>query len=71
MSAAVSSGAQAYSATATVTFAWGGASPADTISWTASGVNTLGAFTNATFFTQQPGSNSKSYYNADFATASD
>ncbi len=71
LSTAFSSGAQAYSATAAVTFAWGGADPANTISWTASGVNTLGAFTNATFFTQQPGSNSKSYYNADFATASD
>ncbi|MSR08923.1 MAG: hypothetical protein EXR82_05240 [Gammaproteobacteria bacterium] len=72
LSAAFSSGAQAYSATATVTFAWGGADPANTISWTASGVNTLGAFTNATYFTLNPtGSNSKSYYNADFATASD
>ncbi len=74
LSAMVGAGAQAgtYSATANVTFAWGGADPAaNTISWTASGVNTLGAFTNSTYFTQQPGSNSKSYYNGDFATASD
>ncbi len=75
MSAMVGAGAQAgvpaYSASANVTFAWGGASPANTISWTASGVNSLAPFTNATYFTQQPGSNSSSYYNSAFAIASD
>ncbi|MEQ1803347.1 MAG: hypothetical protein ABL989_15570 [Gammaproteobacteria bacterium] len=72
LGALASTGAHAYSATATVTFTWGGADPTgNQKGWTSSGANTLGTLTDATYFTTVPGNNSTSYFDADFATASD
>lgn len=67
-----SSGAHAYSATANVTFTWGGAAPdGNAKGWTSSGSNTLSTLTPSTYFTTLSGNNSNSYFDADFATASD
>ncbi|MEQ1802478.1 MAG: thrombospondin type 3 repeat-containing protein [Gammaproteobacteria bacterium] len=68
----VSSGVHAYSATATVNFIWGGAAPAgNSKAWTSSGANTLTTLSDATYFTTLTGNNSNSYFDADFAIASD
>jgi hypothetical protein len=73
-----------YSASGTVTFSWGGnyggtADPAsvygatsDTtadIAWTSNGTSSLSAMSDSTYFSAQSGYNSRSFYNADFATA--
>lgn len=65
----LSSQAFGYSATANVTFAWS----TDGIhkGWTSSAANTLGTISNSTYFTQEAGNNSTTYYNPDFAKAGD
>jgi hypothetical protein len=72
-----------YSATGTVTFSWGGngggladanspfGATADTtadIAWTANGTSALTVMTDGTYFSNQSGYNSRSYYNSDFAS---
>lgn len=67
----VQSTAHAYNATATVTFTWAGAGTQ--IGWTSSGVNTFPDLTDnpsIEVFTAG-GSNSTTYFNADFAAADD
>jgi hypothetical protein len=67
----VHTAAQAYDATASVTFTWGGhalAGPHIDTGWTSNGANTITAFTNSTYITTLGGYNSRSYYNSDFAT---
>jgi hypothetical protein len=61
--------AQAYTAEATVTFAWG--TSGTQIGWTSNGANTLPVISNTTEFWTAGGNNSTTYFNADFAIASD
>lgn len=76
--------AQAYFATATVTFDFGGngggtgipslspmvaaPDPAADVTWSANGANALASVANSTYFTALGGYNLRGYYNADFAT---
>lgn len=82
----LSAQAHGYSATASVTFSWGGNSggtasawsgygaTVDTtadIGWVQDSLNTLSSMSNGTYFSTLSGYASRSYYNADFATAAD
>ncbi len=76
--------ASGYSGSGTVTFSWGGnlggtADPnsifgatSDTtadIAWTANGTSTLAALSDSTYFTAQSGYNSRTYWDADYASS--
>ncbi len=82
----LSSQAYGYSASGTVTFAWGGNSSAIAdagsaygatsdstadIGWTANGTSALGVMTDSTYFTAQNGYNSRGWYNGDFTVSAD
>jgi hypothetical protein len=75
-----------YEAGGTVTFSWGGngggladanspfgatADTAGDIAWTANGTSALTVMTDGTYFSNQSGYNSRSYYNADFASTAE
>ena len=61
--------ALAYEAQINATFQWG--TDGIQIGWTANGVNSLPEISNNTRFRLQGGNNSTSYFNSDFAIASD
>lgn len=64
---AFSSGAQGYSATATVNFSW--STNGKDVGWTASGAaNVLGGISNSTYYSTLTGNNSTNYLNSDFAS---
>ncbi len=67
LGAAFSSGAQAYSGVADVTFSWG--ETANPITWSWRFQNALSVVANETLFQALPGSNQISYFNSDFASA--
>jgi hypothetical protein len=66
------SAAHAYSATASVTFTWGGSAAGSNTEaiWTNSGSgNSLSSISNSTYFSSLSGYNAAAYYNPDFATS--